>query len=401
MVVWSELPYDLLYLIGKKLDIVADRCRFRSVCKSWRCSLPPFAQPPWLMLSEPSQSEGRFNPVSPSSPPPLRGFVGIGGGGGEQQQVVHEIELPEAHQMKCVGSTGTWLITIDLYKGIHLLNPFSRVQIHLPSQSTFEYGLDIFPLRDEDVAPEIHRDCLVDKVILSSTPEFISTSKDCIAMAIHRHGKKLAIARPGDVSWTTVETPKDHYAADIIFFKEQFYVVTIRGVVMVCDISDGLHTPKASVLTERLPQTSIIDETKYLVELRGELLLVIKFVFDPDDINDAEDKLSPYKTEKFQVYKLNFTNKKWEEVNSLGEYCLFLGFNTSIAVQPINYFGLKRNCIYFTDDFMNGYQGREIPGGRDMGVFDLEDKSIQPHYKGESTCYYSPPLWLIPTLPVK
>ncbi|PIA56628.1 hypothetical protein AQUCO_00700764v1 [Aquilegia coerulea] len=61
----------------------------------------------------------------------------------------------------------------------------------------------------------------------------------------------------------------------------------------------------------------------------------------------------------------------------------------------------QMKCVGSTDDFMNGYQGREIPGGRDMGVFDLEDKSIQPHYKGESTCYYSPPLWLIPTLPVK
>ncbi|KAF5198529.1 hypothetical protein FRX31_011888 [Thalictrum thalictroides] len=189
---------------------------------------------------------------------------------------------------------------------------------------------------------------------------------------------------------------------EVIFFKNQFYAINCVGVVVVCDIGDGLDSPKASILTEELPKSSCFQQNYYLVECWGQLLLVVKsvldFGYDPDD-EKIEMKLPAYKTQKFDVYKLDFSNRKWEQVNSLGEYCLFLGFSTSVSVPVTNNSGtLKKNCIYFTDDFLYGYRGFGIPGGSDMGVFDMEDKSIQPHYRGESTCYYSPPIWLIPTL---
>ncbi|PIA56614.1 hypothetical protein AQUCO_00700753v1 [Aquilegia coerulea] len=397
MATWSELPEDMLCIIGKKLDVVADQCRFRSVCKSWNCCLPPFAQPPWLMLSEPPQLEN-LNEASPS-PPPLRGFVGMGCCGGEQQQMVYEIELPEAHQRRCVGSTGNWLITIDLYKKVHLLNPFTRIQIDLPPQTRLKFKIP----RNAVATPEQHRDVLLRKLVVSSTSSLSKSnsggsSKDCIVMAIHHHWRKLAIARPGDRYWATVYTPKNLFE-DIIFYKEQFYAVNHRGIVMVCDIGDGQHSPTASMLTQRLPQSMLSHyQVKYLVEWSGELLMVIKTMMK----KRKRKKLPLYKTENFDVYRLDFTERKWEELNNLGKYCLFLGFNTSISILPDNYSGgLKKNCIYFTDDFTFRYRGNDILGGSDMGVFDLEDKTIRPHYKGVSTCYYSPPLWLIPPLPMK
>ncbi|KAF5195181.1 hypothetical protein FRX31_015230 [Thalictrum thalictroides] len=414
---WSQLPNDVWSLIGNKLDVETDRCCFRLVSKSFNSSLPAFPQPPWLLLSE-SQFQQQQPLLSSSSseekeevkivneenhqqlsppPPPLRGIVGIGGYG-EHKDLVYEIELPEAHQMRCTGSTGNWLITVDKTDGIHLLNPFSRVQIDLPLQSTFKYGFD----PDEDdfhVTPEQHRDNLLRKVIISSTSSLSnSNNKDCIIMAIHHYLKKLAIARPGDTSWTTVDTPY-HFFEDVIFYKEQFYGVNHYGMVMVCDISD-LHNPKATVVMENWLNQNFY-QIKYLVEWMGELLLVIKFVlkfFCWDNRQECiEQKRTLYKTEKFEVYKLDFTIKKWEEVTSLGDYCLFLGSNSSVSVSAINYFGsLKKNCIYFTDDHTFGYRATKTPGGHDMGVFDLKDKSIQPYYKGVSTCYYSPPIWIIP-----
>ncbi|PIA32865.1 hypothetical protein AQUCO_04300062v1 [Aquilegia coerulea] len=119
---WSQFPDDLLHLIGKKLDIVTDRFRFRSVCKSWRCSLPPFPKPPWLMLSEPRQlykSEKYLNP------PPLRGFVGISG---DEQQ---EIKLPEAHLHRCIGST-------DGYRGFGIPGG---------------YDMGVFDMEDKSIQP--------------------------------------------------------------------------------------------------------------------------------------------------------------------------------------------------------------------------------------------------------
>ncbi|KAF5204047.1 hypothetical protein FRX31_006365, partial [Thalictrum thalictroides] len=97
-----------------------------------------------------------------------------------------------------------------------------------------------------------------------------------------------------------------------------------------------------------------------------------------DDYSEEEKELPLYKTDKFDVYKLDFTERKWEELDSLGEYCMFLGSNTSVSLLPSNYSGgLRKNCIYFTDDFRFGYRGNGIPGGSDMEVFDLEDKTIR------------------------
>ncbi|PIA51962.1 hypothetical protein AQUCO_01000082v1 [Aquilegia coerulea] len=389
MAVWSELPNDICSFIGKKLDVEADRCGFRSVCRSWRCCIPPFPRPPWLVLSE-SQLEQQSSEkndriegeeeekMKVNTPPPPRGFVGIGDNG--EKQVVYEINLPEAHQTRLVGSTGIWLITVDKSSMIRLLNPFSRVQIDLPQQSTFEFQIP--------------------QIVVSSTPSFINcVSKDYVVMAIHYYKRLLAIARPGDKSWITVKTPC-HFFEDIIFYKEQFYAVNVHGAVVVCDIDQSdLHSPTASVCSETWKSTYHYRQKKYLVEWLAELLLVIKYVIDLDEDEEKEKRkeLPLYGTEKFKVYKLDFINREWEEVTSLGEYCLFLGFNTSVSIFAPDYSKyLKKNCIYFTDDYTHGYLGTQTPGGLDMGVFDMEDKSIQPHYNGVSTCYYSPPLWIIP-----
>ncbi|PIA60649.1 hypothetical protein AQUCO_00300280v1, partial [Aquilegia coerulea] len=373
----DQLPYHISFLIAERLETVSDKCCFRSLSKSWRAALPTFfVQPPFLMLSE-SQLDSFENnknksekdekvEVNPHPRVPLRGFVG--------------------HQMRFVRSTGNWLIAIDLSDEIHILNPFSRVQFHLPSVSKFE----------NVVNQNIDRNCIVHKVILSSTPLI---TKDCIAIAIHHHKRLVAIARLGDPSWITIQTP--YYIDDVIFFKNQFYVVTVEGVAMVCDIVDRM----ASVLTEVLPVSGIglQYELKYLVEMSGELLLVVKFLCHYNDHYEDYDEFfhdikdPAYKTDKFEVHRLDILDKKWKRLLNLGNYYLFFGFNTSIAISAENYPGLRNNCIYYyTDDYAYGYMSDKSPGGIDMGVFDLEDKTIRPHYQGVSNCYYSPPLWVIP-----
>ncbi|PIA56621.1 hypothetical protein AQUCO_00700757v1 [Aquilegia coerulea] len=142
------------------------------------------------------------------------------------------------------------------------------------------------------------------------------------------------------------------------------------------------------------------DNKRYLVEWLGELLLVIKCVRKDKDIDWRQ--LPMYEIEEFELYKLDFTNKKWEEVNNLGEYCLILGHNTSVSILASDYSdSLQKNCIYFMHDFTAGCSGTKTIMGYAMGVFDLEDRRIRPHYKGISTCFYSPPLWFIPTLTMK
>ncbi|KAL5720037.1 hypothetical protein ACHQM5_012748 [Ranunculus cassubicifolius] len=330
-------------------------------------------------------------------PSSLRGFVGLG------EQLVYNFDLPEAREKRFLGSSGTWLITIDYDGVINLLNPFSRVQCSLPPQSTCYDCEDKHHYNGRQA-----RDILTHKVVLFSSP----LVGDSIAIAIAGHGRKLSIARIGDASWIGCPTP-EYLLDDVVFYKEQIYVINVYGVVMVCDISDGVDHPKASILTRwfQPPEVNIDDVKKfYLVEWMGDLLMVLKLM-DSDKLqefldlpkekkriermNRSEDTLL-CKPKGFKVYRLNFAEKKWDELKNLGEFSLFLGRNTSISVLSSNKC-IKKNCIYFTDDYPRAWRVSDTMAGRAMGVFDMETNIIQPHYKGVSTSRYSPPIWLVPS----
>ncbi|KAK1285118.1 hypothetical protein QJS10_CPB20g00689 [Acorus calamus] len=58
--------------------------------------------------------------------------------------------------------------------------------------------------------------------------------------------------------------------------------------------------------------------------------------------------------------------------------------------------GVKRNCIYFTDDddeaiFVDRH------GVRDLGVFNMEDGSIERYFYKQRL--FPPPIWFMPNLP--
>lgn len=49
-------------------------------------------------------------------------------------------------------------------------------------------------------------------------------------------------------------------------------------------------------------------------------------------------------------------------------------------------FKVKANHIYFTDDNILVYAGYDtsLGGGKDMGIYNMEDGSFTPHFKGQS-----------------
>ncbi|KAL5721522.1 hypothetical protein ACHQM5_005159 [Ranunculus cassubicifolius] len=204
-------------------------------------------------------------------------------------------------------------------------------------------------------------------------------------MVVYAAQSKLAIARPGDQSWTPIPTETRARVDDAIFFRGQFCSIHRRGnvtafhidssppsaVAMICDFKDLYSVGKY-----------------YLVEWLGNLLLVTR--------NFSRYNKEPfYETKRFEVYMYDFDNNAWEEVRSLGQHSLFLGFNTSVSMLISDYSPFKKNCIYFTDNYTMGYCGNDAEGGRDMGVFNLDDRTIEPHYDGMSTSFHSPPLWII------
>ncbi|GLT71267.1 hypothetical protein SLA2020_433000 [Shorea laevis] len=69
VVEWSDLPRDLLPMIGKSLDAAVDVLRFRSVCTSWRSSIPPIhAHSPHFPLKFP-EPRSAIETASKSRPP--------------------------------------------------------------------------------------------------------------------------------------------------------------------------------------------------------------------------------------------------------------------------------------------------------------------------------------------
>ncbi|XP_044361131.1 uncharacterized protein [Triticum aestivum] len=106
---WSDLPTELLGLVLKRLDSLADRVRLRAVCHPWRSNsmlqnLPlPF---PWLTLTD-----GTFLSIQGSE--------------------VHRMPLPDGARWH--GSIDNRLFLISCDGACSLLNPFSKSTLELPN----------------------------------------------------------------------------------------------------------------------------------------------------------------------------------------------------------------------------------------------------------------------------
>ncbi|XP_042485857.1 F-box protein At2g26160-like isoform X1 [Macadamia integrifolia] len=359
---WSELPEEFLEIIARRLTCLFDYVQFGAVCQSWHSTMVNMHQhltfwDPWLMLPEKEDKSM------------IRSFYIL------SKRNIFELKLPEAHAKRCIGSSKGWLVMVDVSLSIQLLNPYTRVQVQLPHQMTFQDQNNFA----QGYTSEELRDFFILKVVLSSSP----SNPDYISIAIYSDWGKLAIARSGDEVWTTI--PSEWFAfTDVIYYKEQFYAINWNGEVVSCDV--GAH-PKTTLITT--PARESYGQ-KYLVECSGELLQVIREVIFED---------APHKTIWFSVFKLDFYKKLWVEIKSLGDHSLFLGYNNSFSFccNDSSATGVKRDCIYFTDDYLKAHQGHHNEwAGSDMGVFHLEDGRIEPHYSGYACHPFSLPIWYTP-----
>ena len=85
----------------------------------------------------------------------------------------------------------------------------------------------------------------------------------------------------------------------------------------------------------------------YLVESRGKLLMVVRYMewFNIDEPEEGRETTDAY------VYELDFDKQTWVENETLGDdVALFMGDSTSISVLASDFPGCKPNCIYFTHD---------------------------------------------------
>ncbi|GAB2302860.1 hypothetical protein Dimus_036854 [Dionaea muscipula] len=379
---WSELNVDILTSVLERLTNLSDHVRVSGVCSSWRSIAKEYRRKlthqvhPGLMIPGPSAGSRTFLPLPET-------FSG---------QQPPSLCVPQ--DLKCIGSHQGWLALLDeTFLNMYLLNPFTGKKRNLPSLAFIRTSY-------------LHR-WNVDKAVMSSSPcEF-----NCIILIFYGESG-LAYCRLSEdniSSWTNVDRgyiDDDHglYGfSDALYFKERFYLVDHHGTIFTLNL-DGSSRVVFLEKLELQPRGTIYKNKFYLVDVDGELYRVLREFYvgenlyygDDSDSDEEEEKSGGgmFSTRGFQLCKLDRRNKKWIIVRDLctNHHALFLGFNNSLCLSQKG-----NNRICFTDDrisepFCVMWQGF------DMGVFDLEDRTIKPLYSSASIrCIKDQPaIWIVP-----
>ncbi|KAK3415061.1 hypothetical protein EUGRSUZ_H00630 [Eucalyptus grandis] len=337
---WANLPQELLVLCSQLL-CPKDLSAFRAVCHSWRfAAVEGRSDVPWLMLAD---EEGTR----------WREFFCL------SCQLVHKALLPEAKGKRCFFSGG-WMLTMGKEGELHMLkNPMSCCDhiIKLPNLNKFlaiqnsrllrTYGAYIF------------------KFSLSDSP---ATSPDYKVVVIYRNCRRLWLWKPGDEEWSGC------------------FVILNRGGSILRFDADG-PTPLEAQLVFKMPRGLLGREQTYLVQsATGSLLLVSR-----------RGQRTHKGTFRFHIFEIDLDNRTWTGVKNLGNMSLFVGCNSSFSLEVDQKHHVKLNCIYFIDDFFSWSKLTKEGGGTDMGIYHLEDGSIEPHIDWISDSQFSPPLWIEPS----
>ncbi|XP_065847493.1 F-box protein SKIP23-like [Euphorbia lathyris] len=367
---WADLPSELLQEIARKHTDYVDYLYTRAVCKSWNLAIAKrprnlSSQLPFLLLPYYRENPGH------------RGFYNVG------DEKTYSLELPEALEKRCCGSSHGWLIMVEDTPSIFLLNPLTRAKIELPSLSTFPtFPTDLVYLNSRNLnencimREKLHiRDTFIVKAVLSADP---STANVFIAAVIYGFNENLAYCRSNDSEWKIID-PHRRYK-DALFREGKLYTVDQIGRISVFDEESNsmIHIADPPPVSPkiRLRQwylASCNEEKEVLVIARYRKI-----------VPDYE-----YKTERFEVYKLEESG--WRYMESLGDKMIFLGSNSSLCISADEYSRkCKGNCIYFSDDYVR--LGKDYAWeGHDFGIFELEDGEIKslglPSFPMKQPCF--------------
>ncbi|KAF8036329.1 hypothetical protein BT93_C2145 [Corymbia citriodora subsp. variegata] len=367
---WADLPPELLGLCSQDL-CPNDLSAFRAVCHTWRsAAVEESSDVPWLMLGDKTGERCREFFCLPC-------------------QRIHKKLLPQVKETTCFSSRG-WVLTIGRDWELHMLkNPMSRHShiIKLPN-------LEKLPDAEvEDLLMHHHAygygDIIV-KFVLSDSP---TASVDYRVMVIfngHNSGQ-LGLWKPGDKEWTEVITP-DSFNLDVIFYEGCFYALNDVGDILRCNAYGPTPFKAKRVFT--MPRELMGWEQMYLVQsTTGSLLVVLR---QGQWVVSRQGQYKSGGTFEFHVFEINLKTKSWKGVKTLKNTSLFLGRNSSFPLEVDEKHHIKPNCIYFTDDFLDISPYTKDGEGDDMGIYHLEDGTIEPHFQGKSCSPHSPPIWIEP-----
>ncbi|KAF8669309.1 hypothetical protein HU200_051647 [Digitaria exilis] len=324
---WANISDDPAGLIAERLlaDDVVDYLSFRAACRPWRlcCSIDPrehgvlddrrFHPRQWVML----RTEGgrRYR----------RRFMSVTTGS------CRHVALPELRGHDVFGLTSEGLLVL-LHRAtyvVRLLNPFTgQAAVDLPPATTLMSQWDLETRRrNRDKFLEISGAGLADG--------------DSTTVAVHFADiLTLAVARPGDASWTV---DHGHDLSQAMSFAGRFYCAT-REAVMVVEIRADGQPPRLAIAVE-LPRllSSVMMDTVHLVDNGGELTLVDR---------KRNGTLGP---REYKVYRVDMDARKVVHVRGLGGRAAFIGWERALCVSPSVFPSVSGDTIYLGyDDLLTG-----------------------------------------------
>ncbi|KAJ0435775.1 hypothetical protein HanIR_Chr17g0897091 [Helianthus annuus] len=391
MTTWSDLLPEILNNISGKLDFYEDSVNFLCVCTSWKSSsasttkhsiqhLP--SRLPMLMLAESNTDEDDEHE--------LRRFLLLSNGG-----TMRKLPLPEAQRQRCVSTHGWLLTTGEQEFYTKLVNPLTRAQIELPELYMFD---ELYFDKDE----WMYYLFSMRKVVFTS-PNPLSSDPSFRVIIIW--GRTIGFCQPGDVSWTRINGWEGHLF-DILYhrMRKRLYVVATMGTIYECDVTNDVLCPKTLSRVTTFPGKEFgcsCVPWAYLLEWGCDSLLMVtreRYYFKKHD--DEYGRYGPYRTSRFQCFVFGLDDGKWSKIASLGGKAVFVGFNSSFAIDGGE--GVKPDCIYFTDDLYEPYRGLPEGGGGDVGIYHMFNDRIETLFESQESVFRSsPPLWLqTSTLPI-
>ncbi|KAE8664018.1 hypothetical protein F3Y22_tig00112857pilonHSYRG00148 [Hibiscus syriacus] len=214
----------------------------------------------------------------------------------------------------------------------------------------------------------------IQKAILTGKPD--SNNGNHGLVLLYNDGEGIAYyGRAGDNFWTVLDISHAPYD-DIICHENNLFALGDYNSIEVWDLQQG--------------SGCIVKKRFYLVQSRGDLLLVVRFIADDGD------RETDYRIILFHVYKLDYHGRKWVEIECLGDRALFLGGNQSVLVLTRSFPDCEKNSIYFTDDSRERVEDDFFYGGHDMGICNLKYKSFKSIYEFSSHHIEPPPCWIVP-----
>ena len=327
---WSDLPTVLLPMIGRSLDTRIDVLRLRSVCSSWRSSIPPFhPNSPRFPLKFPNPDAATL--TEPPRWPPRPAFL--------FQTTLYYIQTLNPSTSSTNLSKKGWLMKVDdsnLGK-LRFVNPVldSRTRYTITRPKTLnllnfrvvEFGKAYtlqFPLPGPINKRRYAPFSSVKKLVVFPNSAW-TNADECSILMIFVDGK-LGFAKPGDEKWTLVGESFNY--DDVIVYRGQFYAVDTVGIVwwIVCS---------SLKLVQFLPPLRGLGSKKHLVVSCGALYVVDKCIDVDDDT----------KVVAFEVYKLDEELGQWVLVKSLGDQVFVLGADCSFSVSARECSGYKGDSI--------------------------------------------------------